>query len=129
MLTIHDGKGKKDRTLPLPESISDALQNQVNYVIELHEADLKGGSSGVFMPGRLEEKYKNASRELIWQWFFPAKTLTFVPGGIKIVGYGVIPAGPGAGAILGDPGGRGDLWEVNKTTWRFTKNEHFGYRV
>jgi integron integrase len=78
VLTIHDGKGKKDRTLPLPESISDALQNQVNYVIELHEADLKGGSSGVFMPGRLEEKYKNAPRELIWQWFFPAKTLTFV---------------------------------------------------
>jgi len=78
VLTIHDGKGKKDRTLPLPESISDALQNQVNYVIELHEADLKGGYSGVFMPDRLEEKYKNAPKELIWQWFFPAKTLTFV---------------------------------------------------
>ncbi|MBW1967208.1 MAG: tyrosine-type recombinase/integrase, partial [Deltaproteobacteria bacterium] len=27
----------------------------------------------------LEKKYKNAARELIWQWFFPAKTLTFVP--------------------------------------------------
>ncbi len=78
VLTIHDGKGEKDRTLPLPESISDALQNQVNYVIELHEADLKGGYSGVFMPDRLEEKYENAPKELIWQWFFPAKTLTFV---------------------------------------------------
>ena len=78
VLTIHDGKGKKDRTLPLPKSISDALQNQVNYVIELHEADLKGGYSGVFMPDRLEEKYKNAPKELIWQWFFPAKILTFV---------------------------------------------------
>ncbi|MFK5953144.1 MAG: tyrosine-type recombinase/integrase [Desulfobacterium sp.] len=42
VLTIHDGKGKKERTLPLPESISDALQNQVKRVIELHEADLKG---------------------------------------------------------------------------------------
>ncbi len=78
VLTIHDGKGKKDRTVPLPESISDALQNQVNRVIELYEADLKGGYSGVFMPDRLEEKYKNAPKELIWQWFFPAKTLTFV---------------------------------------------------
>lgn len=78
VLTIHDGKGKKDRTVPLPESISDALQDQVNRVIELHEADLKGGYSGVFMPDRLEEKDKNAPKELIWQWFFPAKTLTFV---------------------------------------------------
>ena len=27
----------------------------------------------------LDKKYKNAAKELIWQWFFPAKTLTFVP--------------------------------------------------
>jgi site-specific recombinase XerD len=27
----------------------------------------------------LEIKFKNAARELSWQWFFPAKTLTFVP--------------------------------------------------
>lgn len=30
------------------------------------------------MPDRLEVKYKNAPKELIWQWFFPAKELTFV---------------------------------------------------
>ena len=78
VLTIHDGKGKKDRTVPLPESISDVLKDQVNRVIELHESDLKSGYAGVFMPDSLEEKYKNAPRELIWQWFFPAKTLTFI---------------------------------------------------
>jgi len=27
----------------------------------------------------MEKKYKNAAREICWQWFFPAKTLTFVP--------------------------------------------------
>ncbi|SMC89899.1 integron integrase [Desulfocicer vacuolatum DSM 3385] len=79
VLTIHDGKGKKDRTVPLPESINDALHYQVNKVIELHETDLKNGYAGVFMPDRLEGKYRNAPKELIWQWFFPAKTLTFVP--------------------------------------------------
>jgi hypothetical protein len=30
------------------------------------------------MPNRLEVKYKNAPKELTWQWFFPAKELTFV---------------------------------------------------
>ena len=27
----------------------------------------------------MEKKYKNAARELVWQWFFAAKTLTLVP--------------------------------------------------
>lgn len=78
VLTVHDGKGKKDRTVPLPEMIRDDLKGQVDRVITLHEADLKGGYSGVFMPDRLEQKYKNAPKELIWQWFFPGKELTFV---------------------------------------------------
>jgi len=29
--------------------------------------------------GLPEKKYKNIGKELIWQWFFPAKTLTLVP--------------------------------------------------
>ena len=56
VLTIHDGKGKKDRTVPLPAAIRDDLKGQVNRVIALHETDLKDGYSGVFMPDRLEQK-------------------------------------------------------------------------
>ena len=78
VLTIHDGKGKKDRTVPLPESIRDDLKDQINRVIVLHDTDLKAGYSGVFIPDRLEKKYKNAPMELTWQWFFPARELTFV---------------------------------------------------
>ncbi|MDY6973072.1 MAG: hypothetical protein SV775_12170, partial [Thermodesulfobacteriota bacterium] len=40
---------------------------------------LKAGYDGTFLPAALEKKYKNAVRELVWQWFFPAKTLTLVP--------------------------------------------------
>ncbi len=36
-----------------------------------------GSNFGVHY-NRLEVKYKNAPRELTWQWFFPAKELTFV---------------------------------------------------
>nr|WP_244155848.1 hypothetical protein [Desulfofustis glycolicus] len=35
MLTIHDGKGQKDRTVPLPHSILDELRAQVPGVIWL----------------------------------------------------------------------------------------------
>src|SRR5262245_45553356 len=79
ILTLHDGKGKKDRTVPLPQSILPELQAQLERVMTLHEQDSAAGYAGVFMDGLLEKKYPAAPRELGWQWFFPAKTLTLVP--------------------------------------------------
>lgn len=78
ILTIHDGKGQKDRTVPIPESLIEALRKQLNGVITLHEQDCQARYDGVFLYGQLEKKYKNAARELTWQWFFPAKELTVV---------------------------------------------------
>lgn len=80
ILTVHDGKGGKDRTVPLPEALIPELKSQLETVIDLHQRDLKAGYTGVFLYGQLEQKYKNAARELVWQWFFPAKELTPVPG-------------------------------------------------
>jgi len=79
ILTIHDGKGQKDRTVPLPDALMDELQAHLRRLIELHERDCRSGYDGVFLYGLLEKKYKNAAKELIWQWFFPAKDFTFVP--------------------------------------------------
>jgi integron integrase len=78
MLTVHDGKGKKDRAVPLPEKIVPELKDHLESVINLHQEDLKSGYAGAFLPSRIEKKYKNAAKEIAWQWFFPAKTLTFV---------------------------------------------------
>ncbi|GAB4367627.1 MAG: integron integrase [Calditrichia bacterium] len=79
ILTVHDGKGQKDRTVPLPVSILDELREQVEGVVRLHEEDLKSGFDGTFMFGAFEKKSPNAAREFIWQWLFPAKSLTIVP--------------------------------------------------
>ncbi len=78
MLTVHDGNGKKGRMVPLPESIVTEIKNQLACVIDLHEKDLQAGYAGAFLPSLLEKKYKNAATELAWQWFFPARTLTFL---------------------------------------------------
>ena len=78
ILTIHDGKGKKDRTTPLPDALIEPLKIQHERVTEQHERDCRAGYAGVFLPGRLEKKYPNAGRELIWQWFFPARSLTVI---------------------------------------------------
>ena len=55
------------------------MKTHLQSVIELHQKDLKTGYAGSFLPDLLGKKYKNAARELVWQWFFPAKTLTLIP--------------------------------------------------
>lgn len=79
ILTVHDGKGRKDRTVPLPRKLIPDIRNHLEHVYALHEQDIKAHYAGVFMPTALDRKWKNASKELIWQWLFPAKTLTYVP--------------------------------------------------
>jgi integron integrase len=74
-LLVH-GKGKKDRTVPLPESIIPELQAQLRVVAELHEQDLAAGYDGVFLEDALVKKYPNAPWEYIYQWFLPQKFLT-----------------------------------------------------
>lgn len=87
VLTVHDGKGKKDRTLPLPESIMQELKAHLQRVKNLHQKDLDSGYAGAFMFDAIEKKYKNCSTDLIWQWFFPAKQLTKVPDTKKFKRY------------------------------------------
>jgi integron integrase len=79
VLTVHDGKGQKDRTVPLPQALAPELQAQLDQVARVHEADLAAGYAGAFLPAALGEKYPRAARELPWQWLFPAMTLTAVP--------------------------------------------------
>ncbi len=77
ILTIH-GKGKKDRTVPLPELIMPQLKKQIEFVKKLHEKDLAAGYAGVFLDDAVEKKFPKAPIELIHQWFFPQQTLTLV---------------------------------------------------
>jgi integron integrase len=77
VLNVH-GKGKKDRTVPLPTSIDGELKSQIKAVGRLHEQDLEGGYAGVFLDDAVEKKYPRAPREFINQWFFPQKSLTLL---------------------------------------------------
>jgi integron integrase len=76
-LLVH-GKGKKDRTVPLPETITDELKAQITRVGKLHDRDLAEGYDGVFLDDAIEAKYPKAPKEFIYQWFFPQKPLTLV---------------------------------------------------
>ncbi len=79
VLTVHDGKGGKDRTVPLPRTILPDLRAHLESLKDLHQHDLDRGYAGVFLINALEKKYPNAATDFIWQWFFPAMQLTRVP--------------------------------------------------
>jgi integron integrase len=79
ILTVHDGKGQKDRTVPLPETILPELRTHLESLKGLHQRDLNRRYAGVFLVKALEKKYPKAPKEFVWQWFFPARHLTAVP--------------------------------------------------
>ena len=78
ILTVHDGKGQKDRTVPLPESVLEEVKARFVLLNDLLADDLSRGAAGVFLPHQLEKKYPNAPKEWVWQWVFPAPSLTTV---------------------------------------------------
>ncbi len=86
ILTVH-GKGKKDRTISLPQTIVPELMQQIEVIKRLHDNDLEAGYSGVFLDNLLEKKYPFAAKDFIWQWFFPQKSLTSVPDKKEIRRY------------------------------------------
>ena len=78
LLTVHDGKGQKDPTVPLPERILPELRGHLESLKDLHQQDMDRGYAGVFLVNALEQKYQKAAKEFVWQWFFPAKQLTYI---------------------------------------------------
>lgn len=74
-IRIHGGKGDKDRLCLLPIAIVPHLHRQIAWRAALHDQDVAAGSGFVELPGRLAIKYKNAPRELGWQYLFPSQCI------------------------------------------------------
>lgn len=71
-ITVRDAKGLRDRVTLLPQRLQRPLRGQIARVEELHRQDIAHGGGKVYLPFALERKYRNAARELSWQYFFPA---------------------------------------------------------
>jgi len=92
MLRVHDGKGKKDRSIPIPVVLFEDLKEQIERVAELHQQDCAEKYDGVFLEGRLDVKYPHAAKEFPWQWIFPARALTLLPEEGELRRYHLHPA-------------------------------------
>ncbi|MET0894078.1 MAG: integron integrase [Pseudoxanthomonas sp.] len=71
-IIVRNGKGGKDRRVPLPRRLRERLVEQVERVRQLHSRDLAGGGGEVYLPHALGRKYPDACREFAWQYVFPA---------------------------------------------------------
>jgi integron integrase len=79
MLIVRNGKGQKDRTTTLPDSIVSDLKRHLEQVRKKHHRDLQRGHGRVPLPYALKRKYPNAETEWGWQFVFPSKTLSQDP--------------------------------------------------
>jgi integron integrase len=83
-IVARDTKGNVDRVTMLSQSVKTPLQQHLEKVKKIHEADLKKGYGSVYIPYALERKYSHANREWGWQYVFPASQLSIDPrSGIK----------------------------------------------
>lgn len=74
-LIVRQGKGDKDRAVPLPDRCAGALETQIARVRRQHQFDLERGLGRADLPHALASKYPNAERELAWQYVFPSDRL------------------------------------------------------
>lgn len=78
-IVVRDGKGGKDRRVPLPQRLREALAAAVERARVLHVHDVAQGVGEVWLPHALARKYPNAGHELGWQYVFPAPRLSRDP--------------------------------------------------
>jgi integron integrase len=72
---VRGGKGNKDRTSMLPNTLLTALKRQIDTVELLHAQDCDAGFGEVYMPNALARKYPSAARSLAWQYLFPSSRI------------------------------------------------------
>jgi integron integrase len=78
-IIVRDGKGNRDRITLLPKKLIERLKDQTKVVEIRHKQDLLDGYGEVYMPNALNRKYKNAAKELTWQYVFPSGRISRDP--------------------------------------------------
>ncbi len=78
-IIIRDGKGQKDRVVPLPEKITTALKAHLEQVRKIHVDDLAQDLGRVYLPEALQKKYPQAATEWRWQYVFPSSRVSVDP--------------------------------------------------
>ena len=75
VITVHDGKGAKDRTTLLPASLIKPLLERRQRMFEAWKQKDSFYQAPVSLPFALRRKYPAAAMSFEWQWLFPSSGL------------------------------------------------------
>jgi integron integrase len=71
-IVVREGKGDKDRRVPLPNALREDLRRALDRALSLHRHDLAEGFGEVPLPHALARKYPEGARDTGWQFLFPS---------------------------------------------------------
>ena len=77
-LTVHSGKGDKDRVTILSPSLRENIEAAMANAVDIQKMDNAQGV-GPSLPGALGRKYPNAFRQPAWMFLFPSSSLCLHP--------------------------------------------------
>jgi integron integrase len=71
-MLVRNGKGGKDRIVPLPDSLRAATEHQIEGALRVRQTDLDEGFGEVSLPSALDRKYPKAPFSPAWWYVFPS---------------------------------------------------------
>ena len=90
-IVIRGGKGDKDRSTLLPESLRAPLANELEQGRILYERDRADGIEGVYLPEALARKFSSAAKQWAWFWCWPSRELSEDPRSGEIRRHHILP--------------------------------------
>ena len=78
-IIVRDGKGNKERVVPLPAKLILPLKDHLSEVKKQHADDIDQGFGKVYMPHGLIKKYGKSAGLWVWQYVFPSYKLSVDP--------------------------------------------------
>lgn len=79
LLIVHHGKGGKDRSVPLPQSLLPTIQVYLSERRALYEVDLHNAQANVDLPNAMARSSPAKASSWDWQYFFATKNLLRCP--------------------------------------------------
>ena len=91
-VVVRSGKGSKDRFVPLPDSLTNSVRQQIEESRRVREADLADGYGEVSLPRALARKYPHAGTEAGWWYLFPSANRSVDPVSGRIKRHHIDPS-------------------------------------
>ena len=85
-ISVHAGKGGKDRVTVLPDQLIEPIKIQLALVRSMHNSDLSQGLGNAELPPAMARKYGKSTNRFYWQYLFPSQVLSEnprIPGDLK----------------------------------------------